>query len=454
MAPTSPDRLNANLPKKFSSIKLENTARASSIDRSVILPSMIRHFNDTQSCSLPRAEQFCLSSIYQSNDADIYHNRLLNPLQMQTICKSTYPNYNNNLCFVPLPTFAHLNTQNLFTIVQANSPQAVPIPKSYTADAREQNPFDSNIYEYYEKFVADVQQLGSPCHSYHHRVLNRTSVSPLVSPDRLQDDRLSCKKLPPLSPEEAATASKDLMSPIPRSSSSIPPTIDSGHRASKEYDTTQALNSNHQSAVDSMTLEELTSGSTMVCSEIQGHTNGCMFVAFSQMKPCKVTEEDLIGKNKNLKIGMPGICCKHCGGSPGCGRFFPSTFNSFVNGTNPDRVLAHVGHICIHTPSNIRHAIHELERQENVKPTSLRYGSRKSFFWYIWSKFQSVSIDSQCEESSAGSKKHASTATSGSRSENLAKQKAAKNENELSQVDSPKRKRPRMDDENQKEKMK
>jgi hypothetical protein len=65
--------------------------------------------------------------------------------------------------------------------------------------------------------------------------------------------------------------------------------------------------------------------------------------------------------------------------------------------------LAHVGHICIHTPSHIREVVQALERQEDVKPTSLRYGSRKAFFWYIWTKFQNAHNESndvteRCED--------------------------------------------------------
>jgi hypothetical protein len=382
---------------------------------SVTLSSLIHQYNlnhEAQANSLAGPEQFSLSSFYQSTAEEIHSNRLGMPLQMPPTTTSSQFEIrgNNNLRSIPLPVVPTFTThtrdhQHLLNLMRAASPRAAQTSHSHTQDTGQLNVFDNNILaQYYQHRFADLQQLHNHLHIHGPLRQNSNISSADLSHLSLNNNLVegsTWTTLPPFTSNEISTLANDHIDSISRSPTSILPKSDGSTQSTKELTRKKEPQSENveKSSIASLSLDELTAGCEMVCSEIQGHANGCMFVAFSQMKPCKVTEEDLIGKNKSLKVGMPGICCKNCGGSPGCGRFFPSTFNSFVNGTNPDRVLAHVGHICIHTPAHIRDAIHALERQEDVTPTNLRYGSRKSFFWYIWSKFQNANDDSKKEVS-------------------------------------------------------
>jgi hypothetical protein len=395
--------MKLQLPTHSQSQQRNDTIEVSQISKPDRLPSTERQLSNSHPSGLSGTDQLTHSSIYQATVEDHYHYHSLNPLQMEPLTSSSHLNQGStgSLALGHIPMFGHLSPleqQNLMSMMQTNSPRAVQISEPHTPNNIELNVFDSNIQEYYQSRFNESQLRNSLCPPYQHNNINCTSISPFTSPSRQPADvALWNNKLPQMNSNVKSFVPSNMIPPVSNPRLMFIAPNDGVHESMKAPCMTQTMDDIAQSAVGQMpsggsiNLDELTAGSEMVCSEIQGHTNGCMFVAFSQMRPCKVKEEDLIGKNKSLKIGMAGICCKNCGGSPGCGRFFPSTFNSFVNGTNPDRVLAHVGHICIHTPSHIRNAIHELERQENVKPTCLRYGSRKSFFWYIWSKFQGIS---------------------------------------------------------------
>eukprot|EP00540_Astrosyne_radiata_P021241 CAMPEP_0116836174 /NCGR_PEP_ID=MMETSP0418-20121206/7947_1 /TAXON_ID=1158023 /ORGANISM="Astrosyne radiata, Strain 13vi08-1A" /LENGTH=315 /DNA_ID=CAMNT_0004465909 /DNA_START=51 /DNA_END=998 /DNA_ORIENTATION=- len=115
-----------------------------------------------------------------------------------------------------------------------------------------------------------------------------------------------------------------------------------------------------------------------------------LFVAMAQMKPCALTEADRVGCYKSREIGFTGMCCKHCGGQPGFGKYFPATVRSLAQTTTSQTILKHVGSKCRFCPPHIRQAVLELQRQQVTKEGSSsgrpRYGSRKVFFQRIWGR--------------------------------------------------------------------
>lgn len=115
-----------------------------------------------------------------------------------------------------------------------------------------------------------------------------------------------------------------------------------------------------------------------------------LFVAMAQMKPCKLTHADRVGCYKSREIGFTGMCCKHCGGQPGFGRYYPNSVRSLAQTTTSQTILKHIGSKCRFCPPHIRTAVLELQRQqaakEGIASGRPRYGSRKIFFQRMWAR--------------------------------------------------------------------
>jgi hypothetical protein len=87
-------------------------------------------------------------------------------------------------------------------------------------------------------------------------------------------------------------------------------------------------------------------------------------------------------------IHLQGLSCRHCGGQPGFGRFFPNSVRSLAQTTTSQTIVKHVISKCRFTPAKVRNAIIELQHQQIARETNgrPRYGSRKIFFQRIWQK--------------------------------------------------------------------
>jgi len=115
-----------------------------------------------------------------------------------------------------------------------------------------------------------------------------------------------------------------------------------------------------------------------------------IFLAFAQLKRCNLTEPDRVGCYKDRELGFTGMSCKHCGGAPGFGKYFPGTVRSLAQTTTSQTILKHVGGKCRMTPPHVRKAIMALQAQEDSEKAAYargtendgrpRYGSRKVFF--------------------------------------------------------------------------
>lgn len=142
-------------------------------------------------------------------------------------------------------------------------------------------------------------------------------------------------------------------------------------------------------AVDAF-WETLLDGSPLVVMSDRDLVPDPLFVAMSQMKPCTLSEADRVGCYKSRPVAFAGMCCKHCGGQPGFGKYFPETVRSLAQTTTSQTILKHIGSKCRFCPPHVRQALLELQRQQIIKESSSagrpRYGSRKVFFQRIWSR--------------------------------------------------------------------
>jgi hypothetical protein len=160
--------------------------------------------------------------------------------------------------------------------------------------------------------------------------------------------------------------------------------------------------------------------STLVLPKDRELIPASVFVAMTQLKPCRVTRQDRIGSYKNREVGFLGLCCKHCGGTspkktrlrrslfclyhkgvspphlafcavtgqPGFGRYFPAKVRSLAQSTTTQTIFKHLTRNCRFIPFEIRNALIELQRQEDtpVIQERRRYGSRKVFFQRVWTR--------------------------------------------------------------------
>jgi len=124
-----------------------------------------------------------------------------------------------------------------------------------------------------------------------------------------------------------------------------------------------------------------------------------LFVALGQMKACRLQQSDRVGCYKTRTLGFMGMCCKHCGGQPGFGRYFPNSVRSLAQTTTSQTILKHIGGKCRFCPPNVRKAVLELQRQqahkEHLTTGRPRYGSRKIFFQRMWARLHGPSEDGE-----------------------------------------------------------
>jgi hypothetical protein len=76
----------------------------------------------------------------------------------------------------------------------------------------------------------------------------------------------------------------------------------------------------------------------------------------------------------------------------GFGRYFPGSYDSFLNGTNCDGIVKHIKSECRACPAKVRETVIELERHDKENPARPRYGSRKRFFTFVWTKLRQISL--------------------------------------------------------------
>ena len=145
-------------------------------------------------------------------------------------------------------------------------------------------------------------------------------------------------------------------------------------------------------------LEELIHKSNSVLVSLQDTdlVPDALFLAMSQMIPTRMSFQDRVGCYKSRPVGYLGMCCKHCGGQPGFGRYFPNSVRSLAQTTTSQTILKHIGGKCRQCPEELKRAVAQLQRLQdqreaaNGKP---RYGSRKVFFQRVWDRLHKFEND-------------------------------------------------------------
>ena len=151
---------------------------------------------------------------------------------------------------------------------------------------------------------------------------------------------------------------------------------------------------------------DLCEGAVLVCPALRGDVTDALYVAMAQFRSTPLTADDRIGKMKQRPLGYTGLCCKFCAGQPGFGRYFPGSYDSFLNGTNCTGIVRHIVQECTQCPTRVRETVEQLSRSDddhanktNVgggnnisEPVRPRYGSRKRFFSYVWNKLRSIDL--------------------------------------------------------------
>lgn len=145
----------------------------------------------------------------------------------------------------------------------------------------------------------------------------------------------------------------------------------------------------------SVSWDELVENSTLTIPELRGVISDVHFAVLAQMRLCKLTHEDRVSLYKTRDIGFPGICCKHCGGVPGFGRYFPGSVTSLVNGNICKSIIKHLSDECRECPAGVRDSILKLDLQDKLLPFHYRRGSRRTFFSSVWDKIQERCSDEE-----------------------------------------------------------
>lgn len=147
-------------------------------------------------------------------------------------------------------------------------------------------------------------------------------------------------------------------------------------------------------------LDSMIGDSMLVQHQDRNLVPDALLIAMAQMKPCHLTHADRVGCYKTREIGFVGICCKHCGGHPGFGKYFPGTVRSLAQTTTSQTMIKHVGTKCRFCPLSVRQAVNELQRNQESTGRP-RYGARKTFFERIWTRLHAQPFCGESETESS-----------------------------------------------------
>jgi hypothetical protein len=163
----------------------------------------------------------------------------------------------------------------------------------------------------------------------------------------------------------------------------------------------QSLTSNADIDID---YDALIAESSLVFPKDRTLLPDSLYVAMAQMNVCHLTQADRVGCYKSREIGFVGMSCKHCGGQPGFGRYYPNSVRSLAQTTTSQTILKHIGSKCRVCPPHIREAVVELQRQQAIREGMAsgrpRYGSRKIFFQRVWARLHGGAFTEEDDDNS------------------------------------------------------
>jgi len=108
-----------------------------------------------------------------------------------------------------------------------------------------------------------------------------------------------------------------------------------------------------------------------------------------QIIPCRATEADSARKFRRVAVGYPGLCCRHCRGVPGEGRYFFSTLESITTAsTTLEKHLLK----CAHVPAEIKSMIMAARLTHPLQRKELPVGSQQAYFNRLWDRLRSSKL--------------------------------------------------------------
>lgn len=110
-------------------------------------------------------------------------------------------------------------------------------------------------------------------------------------------------------------------------------------------------------------IEVLIADSQLVTMAEHTMVSDAHFVAFAQLKPCRLLASDQAGWYKDREIGFPGVCCIHCGGRPSSGRYFPRSGDNFLR-SSKHSVIRHITENCTSCPRDVRNSLRLLQKRD------------------------------------------------------------------------------------------
>jgi hypothetical protein len=145
---------------------------------------------------------------------------------------------------------------------------------------------------------------------------------------------------------------------------------------------------------DVMPFEQLIEGSQLVTMEEHGMVSDAHFVAVAQLTPCRMEPADKAGWYKDREVGFPGVCCKHCGGKPSSGRYFPRTGDNFLRSSRHS-IIRHLTEICPSCPPDVRKSLVRLQQRDVLRSSwkivdDSVLGAGKSFHEKLWVRLYKI----------------------------------------------------------------
>ena len=128
--------------------------------------------------------------------------------------------------------------------------------------------------------------------------------------------------------------------------------------------------------------------STLLVLPSEKHdTTTFTFHVMSQLRPCVFTEADRLGRRRGLKVGFPGLACRHCHREHvRSGRFFPGTIKTMADASKTlDVVYRHVMK-CKDCPWNIKAGLKTLRDFHDTERSKMPFGNQRGFFVKIWGR--------------------------------------------------------------------
>lgn len=209
----------------------------------------------------------------------------------------------------------------------------------------------------------------------------------------------------------------------------------------------------------SSSLSSASSSSTsLVTEEDKSLIPDYLFVAMQQMIPCNLTEEDRVGCYKDRETGFRGIACKHCGGMPGFGKYFPASVRSLAQTTTSQTIVKHVGAKCKRCPPHVRALMVEMQHRarlvsmrttkttvvDSTSRNKPKYGSRKVFFQRVWGRLHGEHVPDiyhlqEEDDDDEDCKSKRSVSTSSRRKVSVCEVSESDNDAEYEPLDDPRR---------------